>query len=156
MAKGQCACGSVKFEMTEAPLVVHCCHCTWCQRETGTAFVLNAWIEARHVGLLTGEVEVIDTPSESGNGQRISRCPTCQVALWSEYSGVGPGFRFVRVGTLETPGAFPPDVHIFTSTKLPWVVLSDGAPVFEGYYRRSQVWSETSRARWEAERERVR
>ena len=114
--------------MTSAPLFVHCCHCTWCQRETGTAFALNAMIEADRVELLHGEPEVVDTPSNSGQGQKISRCPECKVAVWSNYAGAGDTVRFVRVGTLDEAGRVPPDIHIFTSTKQPWVVLPRSIP----------------------------
>ncbi len=138
--KGRCACGAVVFELLDRPLFVHACHCTWCQRETGSAFVLNALIEARKVRVTSGAPVAVPTPSESGKGQFIFRCPTCQVALWSVYSGAGPKFLFVRSGTLEMP--FAPDIHIFTSTKQPWVTLGDGKPVMEEYYRRSDYWPE--------------
>lgn len=130
--------------MTTKPLFVHCCHCTWCQRETGAAFALNAMIEADRVELLQGDVEVINTPSNSGKGQRISRCPKCRIALWSNYSGAGDAVRFVRVGTLDEPGRFPPDIHIFTSTKQPWVVLPEGTPAVLEYYKASERWPKES------------
>ena len=147
--KGRCTCGAVEYRLTDTPLFTHCCHCRWCQRETGSAFVLNAMIEAEALQAM-GEVEVIDTPSESGNGQLVHRCPVCKVALWSIYSGAGPDFLFVRVGTLENPDACPPDIHIFTESKQPWVVLGDGKPVCEQYYRRSEMWPAESLARREA------
>ena len=80
--EGGCTCRRIRHRLASRPLFVHCCHCRWCQRETGTAFALNALIEADRVELLAGEVDVVDTPSESGQGQRISRCPTCRVAVW--------------------------------------------------------------------------
>jgi hypothetical protein len=136
--------------MMSEPLVVHCCHCTWCQRESGASFALNAMIEADRVELVQGEVEVIDTPSNSGKGQRIARCPRCKIAVWSNYAGAGNAVHFIRVGTLDQPGHLAPDVHIFTSTKQPWVVLPPGTPVFEEYYDRKQVWSVDSLRRREA------
>ena len=153
-AAGTCSCRGVRFRMSAAPLLVHCCHCTWCQRETGSAFVLNAMVEAEHVEILSGSPLVVDTPSLSGRGQKISRCPTCHVALWSNYPGGGPAIRFVRVGTLEEPGRFPPDVHIYTSTKQPWVVLPAGAREFSGFYDPKQEWPAASLARYKAARER--
>ena len=120
---GGCTCRQVRYRMTSAPLIVHCCHCSWCQRETGASFALNAMIEADRVQVLQGEVVAIDTPSNSGKGQKISRCPTCFVALWSNYAGAGDALRFVRVGTLDEPGALQPDVHIFTRSKQPWCCL---------------------------------
>ncbi len=148
--EGGCTCRAVRYRMTTKPLYVHCCHCTWCQRETGTAFALNAMIEADRVELLQGEVEVLDTPSSSGKGQKISRCPKCRVAVWSNYSGGGDAVRFVRVGTLEEPGRFPPDIHIFTSTKQPWVVLPAGMPAVPEFYKASEYWPQESLARREA------
>jgi hypothetical protein len=130
--------------MTSKPLFVHCCHCTWCQRETGAAFALNAMIEAGRVELLQGEVEVINTPSLSGKGQKISRCPKCRIALWSNYAGAGDAVRFLRVGTLDEAGRFPPDIHIFTSTKQPWVVLPQGAQAFPEFYKISERWPKES------------
>jgi len=141
---GGCTCRQVRYRMTAAPLIVHCCHCRWCQRETGTAFALNAMIESDRVQLLEGEVVVIDTPSNSGKGQRISRCPKCLVAVWSNYGGAGAALRFVRVGTLDEPGALPPDIHIFTSSKQPWLTLPPGTPAVPEYYKSAEVWSKES------------
>lgn len=147
---GHCTCGLVRYRVTSEPLFVHCCHCRWCQRETGTAFALNALIEADRVVLLEGEPEVVDTPSLSGRGQKIARCPVCRVALWSNYGGGGDVVRFVRVGTLADPDRFPPDIHIFTSSKQPWVVLPEGTPAVEEYYDLNEYWPAESLARREA------
>ena len=149
--EGGCACRTVRYRMHGVPMIVHACHCTWCQRETGTAFALNAVIEADRVELLQGEVDVIDTPSASGKGQKIARCPDCHVALWSNYPGGGPGVRFVRIGTLDEPGRFPPDAHIYTGSMLPWLSLpAAGAPVFEAFYDPKAVWSQACRDRYVA------
>jgi hypothetical protein len=142
--EGGCTCRQVRYRMTSKPLIVHCCHCSWCQRETGTAFALNAMIESDRVQLLQGEVAVIDTPSNSGKGQRISRCPKCLVAVWSNYVGAGDAVRFVRVGTLDEPGALPPDIHIFTSTKQPWLALPPGMRTAAEFYKSAEVWSKES------------
>src|SRR6201988_2649910 len=136
--------------MTTKPLFVNCCHCRWCQRETGSAFVLNAMIEADRVELLRGQPNMVMTPSASGKGQKIWRCPDCHVALWSNYSGAGDSVRFVRVGTLDNPDAMPPDIHIFTSSKQPWVVLPAGTPAVPEYYDRKQLWPAESLARLDA------
>jgi hypothetical protein len=144
---GRCTCGLVRYRMTGAPLVVHCCHCRWCQRETGTAFALNALIEADRVVLLQGAPGIVDTPSNSGRGQRIARCPTCRIALWSNYAGAGDLIRFVRVGTLDEPDRLPPDIHIFTASRQPWVAIPSGMPAVPGYYDRERHWPEPSLAR---------
>ena len=144
---GGCTCRAVRYRLTDQPLFVHCCHCRWCQRESGASFALNALIEFDRMELRSGAVEVIDTPSNSGKGQRISRCPTCRVALWSNYAGGGDRFRFVRVGTLDEPDRLAPDVHIFTASKQPWVVIPDGAPAFTEYYSSAELWPAESLAR---------
>ena len=128
-------------------MFVHCCHCRWCQRETGASFALNALIEFNRMELTSGAVEVIDTPSNSGKGQRISRCPACRIALWSNYGGGGDAIRFIRVGTLDEPDRCPPDVHIFTESKQPWVILPAGAPAFAQYYKSAELWPAESLAR---------
>ena len=142
--EGGCTCRQVRYRMISKPLFVHCCHCTWCQRETGTAFALNAMIEADRVELTAGAPEAVMTPSNSGKGQKIWRCPNCRIALWSNYSGAGDAVRFVRVGTLDTPAAMPPDIHIFTSTKQPWVVIPPGAKAVPEFYRMSETWPKES------------
>jgi hypothetical protein len=142
--EGRCTCGEIRYRMMSKPLFVHCCHCRWCQRETGASFALNAMIEADRVELLQGTVEVINTPSNSGKGQKISRCPVCRIALWSNYAGAGDRIHFVRVGTLEEPDRLPPDIHIFTSSKQPWVVLPADTPAVPEYYDRNQYWPRES------------
>ena len=144
---GGCTCGAVRYRMTSKPLFVHCCHCRWCQRETGASFALNAMIEADRVLVLNGVPEIVSTPSNSGRGQKISRCPACRIALWSNYSGAGDAIRFVRVGTLDQPDRLPPDIHIFTGSKQPWVVLDGGAPAVTEYYDREKFWPAESLAR---------
>jgi hypothetical protein len=141
---GGCTCRAVRYRMTSGPMFVHCCHCRWCQRETGASFALNALIESDRVVLLQGEPEVIDTPSNSGKGQRITRCPTCRIALFSNYGGGGDKVRFVRVGTLDDPDRLPPDIHIFTSSKQPWVVLPPGARAVPEYYKSAETWPKES------------
>jgi hypothetical protein len=147
---GGCDCRGVRYRMTSAPMIVHCCHCTWCQRETGASFALNAVIETSRVELLAGKPELVNTPSASGKGQKILRCPTCRIAVFSHYPGAGDGFAFIRVGTMDDPSKCPPDVHIYTSTKQPWVVLPPGAKAFAEFYNPKEVWSPSAQERWAA------
>ena len=142
--EGGCTCRAIRYRMTSAPLFVHCCHCRWCQRETGASFALNAMIEADRVVLLSGQPDAVNTPSNSGKGQKIWRCPRCRIAVWSNYAGAGDAVRFVRVGTLDNPDRLPPDIHIFTASKQPWVVLPRGTPAVKEYYDRNQYWPKAS------------
>lgn len=133
-ATGQCDCGAVRFALLSAPIFTHCCHCSWCQRESGSAFAINAMIETTRLRVEGTIPEIVLTPSASGKGQKIARCPACRVALWSHYATLDTKLAFVRVGTLADPSRLPPDVHIFTSTKQPWVVLPAGAEVYPAFY----------------------
>lgn len=142
--EGGCTCRKVRYRMASRPLIVHCCHCRWCQRETGAAFALNALIEADRVQLLEGEVDMVLTPSQSGKGQKIARCPACRVALWSHYAWFGDAVHFIRVGTLDDPDSLPPDIHIFTRSKQPWVVIPPGMRAMPEFYRTSEQWSAES------------
>jgi hypothetical protein len=148
--QGGCTCGGVRYRMTSAPMIVHCCHCRWCQRETGASFALNAMIESDRVELLKGEVEIVETPSNSGKGQKIARCPQCRIALWSHYAGLGDAASFVRVGTLDDPDRLPPDIHIFTASKQPWVVIPLGMAAVAEYYKAADHWPAQSLQRRKA------
>jgi len=148
--EGGCDCRGVRYRMLTRPLFVHCCHCRWCQRESGASFALNAMIESDRVELVTGEVEMVDTPSNSGKGQKIARCPRCRIALWSHYAGAGDAVKFIRVGTLDDPDRLPPDIHIFTASKQPWVVLPPNMPAVEEYYDSKKYWPAESLQRREA------
>ena len=148
--RGKCACGEVEYEMSASPMFVHCCHCTWCQRETGSAFAINALIESDKVVLLSGYPEFITNPSNSGIGQTIARCACCKTALWSNYGAAKEAVSFLRVGTLNNPNTYPPDIHIFTSTKQEWVQLDSAVPVVPEYYQRSKYWPNSSIVRYKA------
>ena len=145
--EGGCTCRNVRYRLSPPPLIVHCCHCRWCQRETGSAFVLNALIESERLELLSGAPQRIETPSNSGKGQKIARCPRCYVAVWSHYAGAGDKLSFVRVGTLDEPDRLPPDIHIYTESKQPWVQLPAGVRAVSQYYSSKEVWSAASLAR---------
>jgi hypothetical protein len=141
--QGGCACSAVRYRLGEAPMFVHCCHCRDCQRQTGSAFVLNALVETERVVLLAGEPAPVAVPTDSGRPHRIFRCPACQTAVWSEYGGAA-NLRFVRVGTLDQPAVVMPDVHIYVRSRLPWVSLPAGVPAFEAYYDARKLWPAAS------------
>lgn len=153
--QGRCTCGRIRYRMLDRPMFTHACHCSWCQRETGSAFALNAIIERDRLEV-EGEVELVSLPTASGKGQEVARCPSCRVALFSHYAGSGRLAAFVRVGTLDDPAACPPDVHIYTATRLPWIDLSAaGVPVLPEYYSLKALWPEASQRRREAMKDRA-
>ena len=146
--EGGCACGAVRYRLTSDPLITHCCHCLNCQRQTGSAFVINLLIEADRVELLTGDPQPVEVPRDDGSKQRIYRCPDCQVAVYSDYGR--PEVLFVRAGTLDEPSSVAPDVHIFTKSKLGWVTLPASVPAVEVYYDRNELWPAASLERLDA------
>ena len=147
--KGRCSCGEVRYRLTSPPMFVHCCHCLNCQRHTGSAFVVNLLIEAERVEVLSGTPQPVTMPLDGGSPNRIFRCPTCRVAMWSEYGGRSQ-ILFVRGGTLEEPSAVSPDVHIYTRSKLPWVRLPESTPAFDAYYDSKALWPAASLERRKA------
>jgi hypothetical protein len=146
--EGGCACGQVRYRLTSDPLFTHCCHCLNCQRQTGSAFVINLLIEADRVEMLAGDPQPVDVPRDDGSKQRIFRCPICQVAVFSEYGR--PAVKFVRGGTLDEPSSITPDVHIYTRSKLGWITIPDSVPAFEVYYDSKVLWPAASLARLRA------
>jgi len=150
LREGGCACGAVRYRLASEPMFVHCCHCLNCQRQTGSAFVINLLIEVDRVDLLAGDPQPVEAPRDPGapGPQRIFRCPECQIALYSEYGR--PEVLFVRGGTLDDPRGIEPDVHIFTKSKVGWVTLPDSVPAFEIYYDSKKLWPAESLARLEA------
>ena len=146
--EGGCACGEVRYRLTSEPLFVHCCHCTNCQRQTGSAFAINVLIETDRVEVVAGDPVPVSVPRSAGKKQRIWRCPVCQVALFSQYTR--RQVRFVRAGTLDDPASMSPDVHIYTRSKLPWVELPEAVPAFRTYYDTDKLWPAESLRRLEA------
>jgi hypothetical protein len=146
---GGCACGAVRYRLGSEPMFVHCCHCLDCQRQTGSAFVLNALIETSRVTLESGATRRVGVPTDSGEPHDIHRCPECGTAVWSHYGG-RDSLCFVRVGTLDDPAVLRPDVHIYTRTKLPWIALPPDTPAFESYYSSSKLWPAESLSRRKA------
>ena len=137
-AEGGCACGAVRYRLASEPLFIHCCHCLNCQRQTGSAFVINLLIEADRIEVPAGAPQPVDAPRDSGKPQRIFRCPDCQVAIFSEYGR--SDVSFVRAGTLDDPTRIEPDVHIYTRSKVEWLTIPEGTPAFEEYYDERKLW----------------
>ena len=148
--EGGCTCGHVRYRVTSRPMIVHGCHCRGCQQNSGSAFAVNALYEACNVELTSGTVEEYSVPTPSGTGQDIIRCTKCKVAVWSHYNMGGPLrrlVRFIRVGTLDNPDEFPPNVHIYTCSKQPWVILPAQAKVADEFYVYEDTWTADSMAR---------
>lgn len=146
---GGCGCGRTRYRLLSPPMFVNCCHCRDCQRQTGSAFVINAVIEADRMRLLSGATQAHRFVTASGRPHDIHRCTQCGTALWSEYRAV-TAIRLVRVGSLDEPAAHAPNAHIYTRSKLPWVALPADVAAFAVHYRLSEVWPEEAQRRWRA------
>jgi hypothetical protein len=144
---GGCACGEIRYRLTNSPLVVHACHCRDCQRITGGAFVINIWIERKHVEASGKKPKSYLTAGGSGKEHEVFFCGKCGTYIWSRYA-IAPGDGlFVRAGTLDNPNAVTPDIHLFTRHKLPWLTLPEEVPAFRAAYKIAKVWPEASKER---------
>lgn len=144
--RGRCSCGAVRYELLSEPMFTHCCHCLDCQRQTGSAFVINGLIETDRIRMISDEPVAFPQPTDSGHPHDIYRCAACGTALWSDYGG-RPWLRYVRIGTLADPGAVVPDVHIYTRSKRPWVGLPGDVPQFAEFYELKALWPKEALAR---------
>jgi hypothetical protein len=146
---GGCHCGTIKYELTSDPLFVHGCHCRDCQKQTGGPFAVNALIERDRITLVSGEPVRTEQKTDSGRLHDVWRCPDCLTALWSDY-GRREVMAFIRVMTLDAPEDCPPDVHIFTRSKAPFINLPEGVRAFEIFYSMQAEWPTASLDRFDA------
>ena len=147
--EGGCACGAVRYRLASQPMFIHCCHCLNCQRQTGSAFVVNLLIQADRVQVFAGAPQPVDTPRDDGSAQRIFRCPECQVAIFSEYGRAGSALLYAAERSTIRP-ASRPTWHIYIRSKVGWVTLPEGTPAFDVYYDRGELWPAESLSRLEA------
>ncbi|KAH3906435.1 hypothetical protein HBH56_203930 [Parastagonospora nodorum] len=147
---GSCPCTHISYTLTSTPLIVHACHCTHCQHESGSAFALNALYEPDRVIVQDGkEADILRTnvPSEKG-GQTMHRCPKCYTVLWSTYAAGRDLLKVVRVGTIDGGvGKLRPDAHLFVGKEKGWMNL-DGERVFETVGKKENYWSGESLERF--------
>ena len=144
---GGCACQSIQYRLAARPLIVHACHCRDCQRQTGSAFVINLWIERKFVEADHARLQAFRLTAGSGNPHDVFYCESCGTRLWSRYHRAPGDTLFVRAGTLDDPAALAPDVHIFTRSKLPWIELPKGIPAFAAMYKLAELWPAESQER---------
>ena len=145
--EGGCACGAVRYRLTAPPLIVHTCHCRDCQKQTGSAFVLNMWIEKNCVDADHNLPKSLMLTAGSGKPHEVFYCGNCATRLWSKYHAAPGDTLLVRVGTLDHPEQVTPDVHIFTRSKLPWLQLPPDVPAFPAFYKIPEVWPAASQER---------
>jgi hypothetical protein len=139
LLEGGCACGAIRYKLTDRPLIVHACHCRDCQRLSGSAFATNIWIERKFVEPGPTTPSSFRLAGGSRQPHDVIFCERCGTIVWSRYHPV-PWALFVRAGTLDDPDAVKPDLHMFIRSKLPWLELPKGARAFDSFYRLDEVW----------------
>lgn len=157
---GHCVCKTVTYALTAPPMITHCCHCTYCQLETGSAFALNTVVESYNFTITSSLPPLFaNRPSPSapdGSQHLVAYCPNraCNTDIFSYY-GANKATVYVKAGTLdhESRRRVRPDVHIFASSKVDWIDLrgevDKGVPVYEEFYDREDVWANESLVRLE-------
>jgi hypothetical protein len=148
--EGGCACGAIRYRLSNTPMIVHACHCRDCQRLSGSAFAINLWIEREFVEVSGAEPVAFPVPpGSSGKPHDVFHCGACGTALWNKYHAAPGDTVLLRAGTLDQSEAIKPDVHIFTRSQVPWLELPKSARVFPAFYKFDEVWSPESLERWQ-------
>jgi hypothetical protein len=149
---GGCACGAVRYRLLKPPLFVHCCHCTRCQRESGTAYVAHGMIERANLEW-DGEVTAVRLPTDSKTRHEIVHCAACLTPLWGQHGRQPSVMVYLKVGTFDAPERCPPNAHIFVRSKLAWVAINPDIPQFARYYNAAKVWPQESLERYATARQ---
>ncbi|MFT4560575.1 MAG: hypothetical protein ACI9BW_000309 [Gammaproteobacteria bacterium] len=137
---GGCVCGQVRYELKDGPLFVHACHCSDCQRATGSAFVVNLGVASSDF-VIEGKTSTVTNPTPSGSGYDAHFCPNCATVLWSKYHFIDLPILALRGGTLDDPNLAPPTYHVHTRRKQSWVVLPNDTQIFDEWFEPAEVWS---------------
>ena len=126
---GACLCGEVRFVVSAVPRGLIYCHCTRCQRRTGTAFSVSAVAQPRSVAVIAGQEHIRTYEPASGFHKQF--CARCGSQLFAVDPGDGD-VRAVRLGTLDDPPELPILGHQFVAYAVPWHPLpDDGAPRYD-------------------------
>jgi len=127
---GRCFCGSAQYRVAEEPLVVYACHCTDCQKRSGSAFGLSMWVRRGALEITRGEARA-DAPLTADGRPRPGRvCPLCSTRLWSEPPH-RPGLAVLRPGTLDDTSWIRPMAHLWTRSAQRWFTFPEGVPRYE-------------------------
>ena len=110
--------------------MVYACHCTDCQKRSGSAFGLSVWVPRAAIEVTKGSPEARTTTSEGGRIQYIQQCGQCYTRLWTEPK-TRANIGIVRGGTLDDASWLRPVAHIWTRSAQPWFVFPEGARRYE-------------------------
>jgi hypothetical protein len=126
---GGCQCGAIRYRCTARPYVQYTCHCRACQRLTSSAFATAIQVPAEAFSIEEGNVATRERIADSGNRLTTAFCPSCGSALYSA-NAARPRLRSIYVGTLDSAADVEVSAHIWTKTRLPWVLIPEGHRVF--------------------------
>jgi hypothetical protein len=140
---GGCGCGAVRYQLSGPPLFTHVCHCSECQRRTGSAFGLTMMIQRTQLEIIQGELKGISVNTDSGTLKTSYFCPACGVHIWNERDRDSSIYAF-RPGTLDNASGIVVGAHVWTCSKQAWVKLDPAIPAFKKMYDRGEVWPPTS------------
>ena len=140
--KGGCICGQVKYYITEKPLFTQACHCKDCKVLTGSSYVVNSSV-LENTLIVEGEVSSTELKAGSGASYKTYFCTKCGNYVYADYDSA-VGRLTVRTKTLDNSEKFPPQVHIFTKDKDPWLNLSEDVICFKEMYDQKKTWPEES------------
>jgi len=122
---GRCFCEAVQYRITEEPLTFYACHCTDCQKRSGSAFGLSMWVNRSAIEVTHGHAAL---QISSGHDDRLRHgrvCIQCNTRLWSEPENQ-PQLAVVRPGTLDDTSWLRPVAHVWTKSAQPWFEFPEG------------------------------
>lgn len=126
---GGCLCGSTRYEIAAEPTLIYACHCSDCQKATGSAFVLAMRVPPGRIVCTQGGAKPYVRARADGRKRSVFRCPHCLTALWSE--NVEPSkYVTVYAGTLDDSARLPPPAHVWTQDAQPWIGLPKDGLLF--------------------------
>jgi hypothetical protein len=131
--KGGCQCDKLRFELSAPPLMLYACHCTNCQKQTGSAFVLSTAIVENTFSFIEGEPAKVEWTADSETQRYGLYCSDCGGRICN---GQTPsiGVLSLRAGTFDEKSWVRPAAHIWVKSAQPWIkfeaddLLYDGQP----------------------------
>lgn len=130
-SRGSCVCSAVRYEITDEPIALLCCHCTECQTASGSSFVLSLKVPHGGVRVVEGEAKPYLRLEADGQRRNVFRCPKCLTMLWSERLDSKMPIT-VYAGTLDHSHKLRPIAHIWTQDAQPWITLPKDSLQFSG------------------------
>ena len=127
---GGCQCGAIRYDILGAPELLLACHCTDCQRQSGSAFGMTLVVSEEDFQLTKGDVKTYSLKSAAGRPKLGAFCPNCGTRIYHKPEW-RKGMVSVKPGTLDDTSGLKPTLHLWTSSKQPWITISEGVEAYE-------------------------